>query len=253
MTRRPGPPARRRRRSESSICVRTRREHLLHGRADALAVGAALDLRHHQRHDLAHLLRRGGAGLGDDVADDRAQLLVGELLGQVGLDHLGLALLGLGEVVAAGVAVGLGGLEPALALALEHVDLVAAVVLLGLLQLVGDQAQRAGALAVARLERGRHVIAAPVRGLPSRSSVGGMDPIKVATFDCYGTLIDWEGGAARSCTTLARRHGEPDPPPGARAARALGGDPVRGASRASTAPTARCSPRASRAWAAERG
>jgi 2-haloalkanoic acid dehalogenase type II len=36
---------------------------------------------------------------------------------------------------------------------------------------------------------------------------------KVATFDCYGTLIDWEGGAASFLYSLARRF-EPDPPPG---------------------------------------
>ena len=36
---------------------------------------------------------------------------------------------------------------------------------------------------------------------------------KVATFDCYGTLIDWEGGAASFLYALARQH-EPDPPPG---------------------------------------
>jgi 2-haloacid dehalogenase len=36
---------------------------------------------------------------------------------------------------------------------------------------------------------------------------------KVATFDCYGTLIDWEGGAASFLYEIARRH-EPDPPPG---------------------------------------
>jgi 2-haloacid dehalogenase len=35
----------------------------------------------------------------------------------------------------------------------------------------------------------------------------------MATFDCYGTLIDWEGGAAGFLYELARRH-EPDPPPG---------------------------------------
>ncbi len=50
--------------------------------------------------------------------------VVGDLLGQVGADQLGLALLGAGEVVAARVAVRGGGLEPALALALEHLDLV---------------------------------------------------------------------------------------------------------------------------------
>jgi len=37
--------------------------------------------------------------------------------------------------------------------------------------------------------------------------------VKVATFDCYGTLIDWEGGAASFLYELARRH-ESDPPPG---------------------------------------
>jgi 2-haloalkanoic acid dehalogenase type II len=37
--------------------------------------------------------------------------------------------------------------------------------------------------------------------------------IKVATFDCYGTLIDWEGGAAAFLYELARRN-EPEPPPG---------------------------------------
>ena len=33
----------------------------------------------------------------------------------------------------------------------------------------------------------------------------------MATFDCYGTLIDWEGGAASFLYELARRH-EEDPP-----------------------------------------
>jgi len=37
--------------------------------------------------------------------------------------------------------------------------------------------------------------------------------VKVATFDCYGTLIDWEGGAASFLYSLARRF-DPDPPPG---------------------------------------
>jgi 2-haloalkanoic acid dehalogenase type II len=38
------------------------------------------------------------------------------------------------------------------------------------------------------------------------------DTIRVATFDCYGTLIDWEGGAAAFLYELARRH-ERNPPP----------------------------------------
>ena len=37
--------------------------------------------------------------------------------------------------------------------------------------------------------------------------------IKVATFDCYGTLVDWEGGAAAFLYELARRF-EAGPPPG---------------------------------------
>ncbi len=45
-------------------------------------------------------------------------------------------------------------------------------------------------------------------------SVGGMGPVKVATFDCYGTLIDWEGGAAAFLFDLARRNGDFDPGPG---------------------------------------
>jgi 2-haloacid dehalogenase len=40
-----------------------------------------------------------------------------------------------------------------------------------------------------------------------------VEKIEAATFDCYGTLIDWEGGAASFLYGLARRH-EPDPPPG---------------------------------------
>ncbi len=37
--------------------------------------------------------------------------------------------------------------------------------------------------------------------------------IQVATFDCYGTLVDWEGGAASFLYRLALRHGERDPGP----------------------------------------
>ena len=36
----------------------------------------------------------------------------------------------------------------------------------------------------------------------------------VATFDCYGTLIDWEGGAGAFLYDLALRSGEAAPPPG---------------------------------------
>lgn len=37
---------------------------------------------------------------------------------------------------------------------------------------------------------------------------------KVATFDCYGTLVDWEGGAAAFLYDLARRSGDAEPGPG---------------------------------------
>ena len=40
-----------------------------------------------------------------------------------------------------------------------------------------------------------------------------MSSTRVATFDCYGTLIDWEGGVGAFLYELARRH-EEDPPPG---------------------------------------
>jgi 2-haloalkanoic acid dehalogenase type II len=39
-----------------------------------------------------------------------------------------------------------------------------------------------------------------------------MNPIRLATFDCYGTLIDWEGGVGSFLYEIARRH-EHDPPP----------------------------------------
>jgi FMN phosphatase YigB (HAD superfamily) len=32
--------------------------------------------------------------------------------------------------------------------------------------------------------------------------------IRVATFDCYGTLVDWEGGAASFLYALALKHGD---------------------------------------------
>ena len=41
-----------------------------------------------------------------------------------------------------------------------------------------------------------------------------LDGIKVATFDCYGTLVDWEGGAAAFLYDLCLRHGEAAPPRG---------------------------------------
>ena len=38
-----------------------------------------------------------------------------------------------------------------------------------------------------------------------------MSELKVATFDCYGTLVDWEGGLGTFLYDLARRSGDRDP------------------------------------------
>ena len=36
----------------------------------------------------------------------------------------------------------------------------------------------------------------------------------MATFDCYGTLVDWEGGVGSFLYAMALRHGDRDPGPG---------------------------------------
>jgi 2-haloacid dehalogenase len=41
-----------------------------------------------------------------------------------------------------------------------------------------------------------------------------MPTFQVATFDCYGTLVDWEGGLGTFLYDLARRSGDSDPGPG---------------------------------------
>src|SRR4051794_28311342 len=64
---------------------------LAHRLAHPLAVRPAPDLGHQRRHHLAHLLLLGGAALLDRRGDQVAELLIGELLGKVGLDQLGLA------------------------------------------------------------------------------------------------------------------------------------------------------------------
>ena len=96
--------------------------------------------------------------MGHGVAHDRAELLVGELLRHVGLDDLCLALLGGGEIGSPAVPVGVGRLETALALALEHLDVTGFRLLGGLLQLVRDQPERVHALALARLHGVLHVV-----------------------------------------------------------------------------------------------
>jgi 2-haloalkanoic acid dehalogenase type II len=37
---------------------------------------------------------------------------------------------------------------------------------------------------------------------------------RLISFDCYGTLVDWEGGAGSFLYDLALRHGDPEPPSG---------------------------------------
>ena len=43
--------------------------------------------------------------------------------------------------------------------------------------------------------------------------MSGID-VRVATFDCYGTLIDWEGGIGGFLYSLALRNDDSDPEPG---------------------------------------
>ena len=99
-----------------------------------------------------------GAGLVDRLGHERAQLLVGELRGQVALDDRRLGLLGVGELGAAALAEGAGGLVAALALAAQHGQLVVAAVLGGLLELAEHEAQRGDPVLLAGLHRGGEVL-----------------------------------------------------------------------------------------------
>jgi len=80
-----------------------------------------------------------------------------ELGGHVTLDDPGLGLLAVGELASAGLAELLRGLEPALALAAQHRELVGSAVLGVLLQLGQHQSQGTDALLVAGLHRAGHV------------------------------------------------------------------------------------------------
>ena len=75
--------------------------------------------------------------------------------------------------------------------------------------------------------------------------------LKVATFDCYGTLIDWEGGAASFLYSLARRF-EPDPPAG-RVLRQRWEEIQFGLLQGEYAPYREVLASSLRAWAGERG
>jgi 2-haloalkanoic acid dehalogenase type II len=46
---------------------------------------------------------------------------------------------------------------------------------------------------------------------PREESIMESAGIRVATFDCYGTLVDWEGGAGSFLYQLALRHGDQNP------------------------------------------
>ena len=89
-----------------------------------------------------------GAGLRDRVGDDRVELGVVELGREVALDQLGLGLLLVGQLRAPAVAELLGRLEPPLALAAQHRQLVVAALLGGLLELGQHEPERGRALAL---------------------------------------------------------------------------------------------------------
>jgi 2-haloalkanoic acid dehalogenase type II len=75
---------------------------------------------------------------------------------------------------------------------------------------------------------------------------------RLLTFDCYGTLVDWEGGAAAFLYDLALRHGDPEPPPGRELRdrwEALQFDLIRGEYR----PYREVLAESLRAWMSERG
>src|SRR5215469_5696960 len=62
-------------------------QFLLDPCADRAHVRAPLRLRLHERHDLAHVLERAGAGGGDRLTDQRVDLGLAHLRGQVALQH----------------------------------------------------------------------------------------------------------------------------------------------------------------------
>src|SRR5262249_25277891 len=145
-------------------CLRAKpRAHRL---ADPLAVRAPMHLGHHGRHHLSHLLRALRPALLDRGPSALLELVVAELPRQVGLDHIALGALGARLLVAAAASVGLRGLEPLLALALQHRDLVAVAELRVLLERVRDQAQRRNAIALAAAHPGLRVLLHPLPARP---------------------------------------------------------------------------------------
>src|SRR5436190_1430842 len=121
--------------------------------ADPPAVGAPVHLRHREAHHLARVLGARCAGLLDRLVHELRELVVRELGRQIGLDQLGLALLGRGALLAATVAIGARRLQSPPALAPERRHLVSLALLCLLLKRVCDEAQRADPVALTGLHR----------------------------------------------------------------------------------------------------
>src|SRR5690242_2072229 len=122
------------------------------------AVGPAGDLRHHVGHHTAEIGHASRPHLGDDVVDDLVDLVLGQRLRHELLEHVELALLRGGLLLAPAGPECLGGLDPALPLALQHLELLSLAqrplqLLLRALERMEDQAQRVAALRVARAHR----------------------------------------------------------------------------------------------------
>src|SRR3972149_1592909 len=118
------------------------------------AVRASRDLVHDPCHDASHVADVRSADLGDDVVDDLLDLLFGERLGHGLLENLELLLLVFCLLLPPAGSERLGGLEPALALALEHLQLLVVgkrplKLLLCGLKRVEDQAERGAGILVA--------------------------------------------------------------------------------------------------------
>src|SRR5262249_54575932 len=170
----------------------------------------------------SHLLRALRPGLLDRGANDLLELVVAELLRQVGLDHIGLGALGARLLVAAAASVGLRGLEPLLALALQHRDLVAVAELRVLLERVRDQAQRRNAIALAGAHRGLRVLLNPLEDRHARkgSRRPGLircAPARRGRAASAGTGCRARGTTRRrpctgSCNRPRRRFATPSPP-----------------------------------------
>src|SRR5581483_10708556 len=159
--------------------------------ADRGAVGTAGDLRHHVCHHPAEVAHARRTHLGDHVVDDPLELLLGQRLGHELLEHCELRLLGQRLLLSPARAEGLRRLQPPLALALEHLQLLlvaqrALQLLLRRAQAGEDQPQRVASRTVASLHRRRqlaleandqaHLDASP------RAGRGGQSPSPAAGF-----------------------------------------------------------------------